>query len=281
MVLTHYIFRSYAWYYFNFPVQRGKEFVARVLDRCLGETIVRVGAVKFWVGVRSRLDREILYRRTHDQRVIDVLRRELKPGRAFLDVGANCGYFSVLANIELGARVFAFEPSTRELRRLFMNLALNSCGEVTVFPTALGAEYSMRTFHLADVDNPGMNSLVDLRGVRPYVAEVSVLVGRLQDFVAPPLLRAIAVVKIDVEGFEMEVLRGLECSMQHLGAVIFVVEVTPSYLARAGAKVDEIYQFFTRHGFEPELGKQASPQWDEVFKKTVGRPAEEQAGQGE
>jgi hypothetical protein len=78
-------------------------------------------------------------------------------------------------------------------------------------------------------------------------------------------LREIKVVKIDVEGFEMNVLRGMSGALARMGDVAFVVEVTRSFLSRSGTSAEALYAFFEDRGFAPSIGLQEQDQWDEAF----------------
>jgi hypothetical protein len=92
-----------------------------------------------------------------------------------------------------------------------------------------------------------------------------VQVGRLEDFVGMRELGDVQLVKIDVEGYEFQVLKGLANCMSQMRNATFVVEITPSYLARAGAGETDIYEFFRKRGYRPRFGPKSDAQWDEIF----------------
>ena len=84
----------------------------------------------------------------HDLSDLRFLWRSLKPGMVFLDIGAHHGIYSIVAAKCLGANgtVVAFEPSTREFRRLCLHLWLNRMRTVRTEPVAIGAANSTRRF---------------------------------------------------------------------------------------------------------------------------------------
>lgn len=124
----------------------------------------------------------------------------LRPEDGFADIGANIGSYSVLASAVVGARTTAFEPHPATHAKLLRNVAVNGIGEkVDAVLSAVGREAGVLRF---TADRDTMNQVVG-RDYRGAVIDVPVvcLDDRLRDF--PALLW-----KIDVEGFEEEVLEG-------------------------------------------------------------------------
>src|SRR5262249_18542532 len=126
-------------------------------------------------------------------------RRVLRPGDTVVDVGANVGTLTLTAAALVGpeGRVWAIEPHPRPLRYLCANVALNGFANV-------------RTVHAAAGESDGLLRLTDSRlddqnRVSADGPGVSVPVRRLDDVVPEGPVRLL---KIDVEGFELFVLRG-------------------------------------------------------------------------
>src|SRR5437660_10883742 len=106
----------------------------------------------------------------------------LQPGMTVLDVGAHHGLYTLLAAKRVGwrGRVIAFEPSSRERRRLLRHLRINGCWSVTVEACALGAEPGETELFVVEGRQDWCNSL------RPPVVKeptqaISVGVERLDD----------------------------------------------------------------------------------------------------
>lgn len=91
----------------------------------------------------------------------------LEPGSTFWDIGANIGFYTLLASRRVGAqgRVVAFEPTPATVARLRQHVTQNDCANVTVLPCALGHAPGEQTVYALDHANHGMNSLRD----RPVV----------------------------------------------------------------------------------------------------------------
>jgi FkbM family methyltransferase len=139
----------------------------------------------------------------------------LRPGMTFVDVGANIGYYTLLAARAVGATgaVYAFEPNAPVRARLEENLRLNGLlggdrDRIHVRPHAVARVSGEIQFYRSTVsDNSGLSSILPGAG-RADDAEVVPCVS-LDDFAAAlPDGKPIHLMKIDVEGAEMEVLGG-------------------------------------------------------------------------
>jgi FkbM family methyltransferase len=123
----------------------------------------------------------------------------LKPGHVFIDVGANIGYFTLLASKWVGAsgKVYAIEASPSTYDLLVANLKLNEVKNVQAINMAVADTDCHVRVKSNDNRNIGANSVQIIAS-----AEVDSVVGRpLHDIVAPDLGRA-SFIKIDVEGTE-------------------------------------------------------------------------------
>lgn len=138
-----------------------------------------------------------------------LLLRLLRPGMIFLDIGANHGFFSLLAARRVGGRgaVIAFEPSPRELRRLHAHLLLNRCWNVRVEPLALGRDDARERLFVCERRESGCNSLRP-PAVDGPLREVTVEVTSLDGYLRRRGLAGADFVKLDVEGAELDVLSG-------------------------------------------------------------------------
>ena len=140
--------------------------------------------------------------------VLDVILAQLR-GRAgaYVDVGANMGMMAVaVAHQDPGRQVVAFEPVPHTARRAAATFALNGLQNARLFPVALGAETGELTIHLDPwhlATASAIDSAQEGRGIK-----VTVPCRPLDDFLCSTLSGPVAFVKIDVEGFEQQVIRG-------------------------------------------------------------------------
>ncbi|MFD4345046.1 FkbM family methyltransferase [Streptomyces coelicoflavus] len=178
------------------------------------------------------------------------LRRRLRPGDCFVDVGANIGVFSVLAARLVGerGRVVAVEASPDLHRRLEHNARLNGLGNIRALNAAVSDRARTLTFTLASSRNTGANSIVPYDG--PVESSFETEARTLPELLDPAEIATARVIKIDVEGAEGSVVRGLA---PMLGALRpdaeFTVEVAPERMARLGDRVDELLGVMRDAGF--------------------------------
>jgi FkbM family methyltransferase len=270
MVHRRLVFDAYRLYMRSWPFALGRGFAHRLVAR-LAPATYRVAGTTFELNPAAWIDRDLINGAPHDPLVLDAIEAHLAQGGVFLDVGANFGLFSLLAAAKPGVSVHAFEPSPRELRRLHRNLAANQDRAVAVHPVALGERNEELVLHLSSALNPGMNSLLDRAD--GTVRSVRCRCVRLDGYLAAAELQRVRLVKIDVEGFELGVLRGLAAAMPQLRRAAFVVEVTPSLLEQAGGSARELYEFFAGYGYSWRTGLNSEPQWNEWFTPPEAAPA--------
>lgn len=138
------------------------------------------------------------------------LQRFLRPGMTVLDIGAHHGFYTLLSSKLVGhaGKVLAFEPSQRERKALRFNLGLNQCKNVSVEPVALGREDASGILHVVDFQT-GCNSLKPPGSdVSENTRQTPVDVVRLDSWAAKRNIERVAFIKLDVEGGELDVLKG-------------------------------------------------------------------------
>ncbi|WP_282259183.1 FkbM family methyltransferase [Stenotrophomonas sp. PS02301] len=171
----------------------------------------------------------------------------LAPGDFFVDVGANIGLHTVVAARRVGreGRVVAVEAMPRTVQHLRTSLRLSGVEDrVTVFPFAAGARDEVgHAFHIASV--AGHSSLYPLD--EETVEEVRVDIRTLDGLVPAGTVK---LVKIDVEGAELDVIAGMTRLIEQNPHVGIIAEYAESHLARVGTAPDHWEQMRAEHGFE-------------------------------
>lgn len=200
--------------------------------------------VRFECDLRDKLPREIYYT-GFDRRDCRVLKRLMKPGGVILDVGANIGYFSLLcAQWMKGVGiVHAFEPFPSTISRFERNLDLNPSlrSVVRINRFALSDFIGTVGMNAPDSGNSGCNYL---NSEAPFAVNVTTL----DSFVESQKLQRIDLIKIDVEGSEVALLRGAERTIERFRPVL-MVEVNPFALGRFGKTAAELVKLIGSHGY--------------------------------
>jgi FkbM family methyltransferase len=157
----------------------------------------------------------------HDFEEMGFLLHLLRSGDLFVDVGANVGSYTVLAAGVRGARVRCYEPVTAAFDRLLDNIALNRIGERVVARKAVAGASPGSVAMRCDLDT--VNYVIP-SPTEGGVAAETVPQVRLDD----ELEEAPVLVKIDVEGFESQVLQGMPRLLASDGLLAVIMELNAS-----------------------------------------------------
>ena len=179
----------------------------------------------------------------------DVLRRLIQPGMAVADVGANIGLLTLVMAWATGptGRVIAFEPEAVPRSNLEKMKHLNGLSWVEVRDQAVGASAGRLTFHVSGIiGHSSLYALPDAEEARTVEVEVV----RLDD-VAPA--RRLDVVKIDVEGAELDVLSGMKGVIARNPDLAILAEFGPEHLKRVGQTPAQWFKAFGDAGFTPYM----------------------------
>jgi FkbM family methyltransferase len=182
--------------------------------------------------------------------VLAALRQLIEPGAVVLDIGANVGYFTAYMSRLVGDSgvVHAFEPEPRNFSLLNRNIAANGLANVVVHQMALGDREETGVLHISDFSG-GMHRLYESICCGENVVEVPI--RRLDSMFRPG---QVAVIKIDVEGFEPFVLSGGKNLIDGQDIKI-VSEYCPPAMLEAGASPAQFLNHLTQWGlsaYEPD-----------------------------
>ncbi|MCK0128685.1 FkbM family methyltransferase [Erythrobacter sp. F6033] len=169
----------------------------------------------------------------------------LREDDLFLDIGANIGTYTVLASGAVGARTMTFEPIPETFSKLERNVAANGIETQTQrHNIGLGAEDGTLKF---TADNDTMNHVVSAEEAK-RVATIDVPVRRADDIVGS---ESPSLAKIDVEGWEANVLRGMTRTLANPSLAAIVMETNDSADRYDDDAQDEAAEIVTGAGFVP------------------------------
>ena len=158
------------------------------------------------------MGRAIYYSGDLDRKITWVCSRLVRPGDTVLDIGANLGLVTLILSSLVGetGQVHAFEPIPALQENIVRSAEKNGVSNITVHRMALGNETRMQELSVPP-GHAGRASFVSERQ-NAQDTKIAVPVERLSTVLARESIGAIRLIKIDVEGFEAEVLRGaIEC----------------------------------------------------------------------
>lgn len=227
---------------------------ARLLLPAPRRRVVRErGGVRFAFDCRYDRAVEWMYRDAYEIEVVDAMRSILRPGDAFVDVGANIGYTSFIAASIVGpnGHVHAFEPVAEYYERLAAFARMNPTLDIVTNNCALGERAGKAEISVSDYRNIGWNTMVPgLMADRMLGQTQETAVHRLDDYIEKRKLGPISLVKIDTEGYELPVLLGLEGYLaRSTDRPAIICEVNPEAYPRLGRTLEELLAYLGRFGY--------------------------------
>ena len=213
---------------------------------------IRARGLLWQLDLHDTLQRHIFCTGAYEQPLLRQVLRRLEPGDTVLDVGANIGAFTLPVARQLaagsGGRVVAIEPAADAFHRLVQHVSINRLdSRVLAHRVALGTEpgvEALRGRGRGSREDLGWRSLV---GAGPIVEEVEVVRGdRLLDDLD---IRRVDVLKVDVEGFEAEVLGGLSRLLERHPPRLVVMELVERHQRAAGGSTDDLVGRMRDYGY--------------------------------
>jgi FkbM family methyltransferase len=193
----------------------------------------------------------------YEQGVTRRLREIVRPGMAFVDVGANVGIYTLLAARLVGqaGKVYSFEPAPRTFEALKQNVITNGFEDrVDLSPLAV-LDKKTRLPLYVQAGQCGWNTFFRYEDKESEPVMVQTI--RLDD--ALSTAARIDIVKIDAEGAEPFILRGMKRILKANPQVILLIEFAPSHLVRAGVApadfLDQLARFFIIHQVHDVTGE--------------------------
>jgi FkbM family methyltransferase len=174
-----------------------------------------------------------LFRGEYEPHLFKLFSETLKPGMVFMDIGANIGFYSMLAasRVGEGGKVISFDPNTENCRLLMLSINKNGFNNVSLYPFALGGKsgYAMFSTHIGS--NGGLIPDTEDSLVNPNC--VIVPITRLDDLID----EKVDLIKIDVEGAEGLVIEGAKKLIEKHRPIItseFSLEMLPRVSGMSG-----------------------------------------------
>jgi FkbM family methyltransferase len=236
----------------NWPLPRGKYLVTRLVRALHRRGIIRsfwieYDGLQYLVDPRDYVTRSFIFGEFFEKNVLAGILQSLTPGGVFLDIGANVGLFSIAAARHVGpnGRVIAVEPGPAQRAMLLAHAERNGIGNIEIIDKGFSDQAGSVSLFLSPDSNQGRNSLSAKNALSNR--HITIEVGRGDDLLGPTVER-LDLVKIDVEGAEMLVLRGLGRTLERLRPVV-IIELIPAQLKNFSTSKEEVLSFLAALGY--------------------------------
>ena len=186
---------------------------------------------------------------TYEPAIQQCITIHLAPGDVFIDIGANIGFFTLIAARRVGprGRVYSFEPVAENAASIVRSGRLNGFSTIEVFGEAVGARTERSELMLAH--HIGGAMLASAGKPPDLCGSVNVDVVSLDDAIDTRKLRSPALIKIDVEGAELEVLQGMRRTLQSVRPTL-IYEVDDETRRGLEEKCQKLACFLNAAGYE-------------------------------
>lgn len=177
----------------------------------------------------------------YEENIQNKVKKHIQNGSLIFDIGANIGQYSLMFSNLVGqsGKIFSFEPDYKNFSFLQFNVNINKCHNVTCLPFGIGKEDSELEFYRDTETGGRMGSFKkefvgeNYKGFKENVTLKS-FDSIIKTYGKPDF------VKVDVEGFEEEVIKGLTIELENCKFLIEVRDETK----------DIVFEYFNRNGYE-------------------------------
>lgn len=211
-----------------------------------------------------KIKSKVIINEIKDYTMMLNLVKKMDKSKLVLDVGANCGMFSIPAE-KYGYSVLSVEPLSINVSLLEKNKDANSCKNMQILKFALfDSDTTKEIFIPYCSDNASFDKEVAISNMnsKNYITE-EVVCKKLDTFLLENPTCNIGLIKIDVQGFEMNVLKGMSNFLESVKDLTIIIEWDEKHTVQAGNSLDEMMTFLNQKGFVNTI----SFPGDKVFEK--------------
>jgi FkbM family methyltransferase len=231
------------------------------LEVKFGDVIVRFRTPTFKIvdDVKSLLGEE---------EILSTFLSKLQPGDVVWDVGASYGTYSLFVGKKFSSlKVFAYEPEQKIFKLLNKNLHLNGIGNVISMNHALGDIDGPAFLYTSSSANIGTHSMVQRSDYPVSEKGVSVEIRKGDTIVTTGKVNSPTIVKIDVEGAEFNVLKGMKKTLSNPKLRVVQIEIHPKILPLFGSTTENIYRLMNESKFKVVFRKERGTEVEVIFEK--------------
>ena len=212
---------------------------------------------KFYIDPISEFGLKLMRNNSYETDMTNQVQKVLKPGDIFVDLGANEGFFSIVGSKIVGkeGQVIAVEPQQRLWEIIVKNVEINGLSNVMLLPYGIGSSNGEAEMHFYPNLNSGASSLaksfnfkVSLRKFRKAIYSTSKITIKTLDEIFEQG-RNIKLMKVDIEGFELEALKGAKQLLGNHTIQNLLIEIHPEALHSLDQSEKEIENLLTGHGY--------------------------------
>ncbi len=223
--------------------------LADALEQPLPFFTVLDGRLPMLVIWRDYVGMKIHKRGLYEAETVTLVKTILRRGDTFMDIGAHFGQYTLIASrsVEENGAVYSFEPHPETVQYLRQNVRINGCANVRIINAAVSDKTGEQTFHLGSRSNYGASSLVSSIEDSGKTAQTRVI--KLDDYIKEQNIGAVTLIKADVEGAELNLLRGAEDLLSRKDKPMLILEFNEYTQSRFGQTCHNLAEWLRAHGY--------------------------------
>ena len=222
-----------------------------ILSKFLPNT-VEVHGLKMYVNPKDRyISLPLILNRTYEENVTKVFKRIVKKGMVVIDIGANIGYYTLLAAKLVGkeGKVLAFEPEPSNFNLLTRNVKLNKFEDRCILINKAVSNFvGTAKLYLSD-ENPGDHTLLKDNKKGKWIKVQTTTIDHFLNYELNDKIKEIDVIKMDIQGNEMAALEGMVETISKSKNLKMFVEFWPHGIKQAGFSPVEFLKKIESLGF--------------------------------
>jgi FkbM family methyltransferase len=237
---------------------RYHRLLAKILNAPRGRVDIMMGKGYFPCNFAFAEKRvRAMYFRTYEHRLVCALRKYVKAGDVFVDAGANIGYITAVAAGLVGAtgEVHSFEPVPRYFEYLSSVRSANPSLPISINNCALGDRESTSRMTVCRANIGGSSMVPGFIREESAGESIEVKVERLDAYLGRRGISRVDIVKIDTEGYELHVLKGLtgylDSGWDHRPLIF--LEYNPKAMKLLGMMAGDWQEFMEHYAYTPCL----------------------------
>lgn len=186
----------------------------------------------------------------YEQNTVQIISRLLKPGYIFMDAGAHCGQYTLIASGYVGetGQVHSFDPDPETFKLLSESVTLNNLANVHLNQLALSSQEGIRRLYFASSHCTGASSLST-----PYTypdVSCEVQCTTIDSYIHQNNFEEVDLLKIDIEGHEIEALKGGSCLFYSKNIPIIITEFNEQSQNYFGSTCKDLAYFLIQRNYE-------------------------------
>lgn len=192
---------------------------------------------------------ELMMNKTREVLSTAYIQKIITEDMTIIDIGGNIGYYALLES-QLASRghVFAIEPVLGSYNTLIKNITLNNCHNISTYNFAIGNFNGYSEMYIYDKSN--WSSFTKIPGGN-VIATMRVPVFTLDTFIETHLTQNPHFIRMDVEGYEYEIVMGMQKTLQRAAPLILNIEMHPHLMSKE--KIATIINLLKDNGFTVKL----------------------------